>query len=761
MALLRLIRTTQTVALLGLLFLSAQSWPIWAQQSKAITNPPGEISYPDPLRLADGWWDVLRTENKLNPERLLQWADQLDRTSDAPAEVSTELAPLIANLRELAGQSTPGKVEETITQPPVTLSELLDLIERRYQVTEQMESAVMRNRLDRSLAADVEIRVNQARKNYVDSSAVALSRGLLGWRWIRSWSRQQLVDSQRKASKAEVDGLQQQLDQLQQWLLTPVAKLRHDEATEATWVERATAGEQPGDIALELESLNGDSELLDVARAADLRSGRVERMVVDQALWLERHYRGSTTPAATALTEAPSVIIAWRNEAKRFLDDRRARVISTIENVGGNSASNKEVQRQLEAIRALGRSLRGLAIGLDQQAMLARDVQSKEGWSLKSVGSFWSRSAERITAFTDNSMNRTLFHLNEAPVTGGMLLRMLLIFAIVWGISKLIGRALERLEKRHNISAALAFMFNRVLHYILILFGLLIALSSIGIDLTKFALFASALGIGLGFGLQAVISNFVSGLIILFERSLKINDFVELESGVRGKVREINVRGTIITTNDNIDILVPNSEFVNGKVTNWTLRDVVRRLRIPFAVAYGSDKELVKKAALEASDSVPFTLTDDNHRTQVWLTEFGDSSLNFQLMVWVSDDAVSRPGAVTAAYAWAIETALAKYGIEIPFPQQDVHVRSYFGLSGKAAIEAVAGQTALLEPAEPPQAQLTYRERRELESNDAVEDTLQAIEQDKQEKAEAEQAAAAEQSGGAPTESPAIEEVPK
>ncbi len=185
---------------------------------------------------------------------------------------------------------------------------------------------------------------------------------------------------------------------------------------------------------------------------------------------------------------------------------------------------------------------------------------------------------------------------------------------------------------------------------------------------------------GIGFGLQTLVSNFVAGLIILFERSLKIGDFVELESGVTGEVREINMRSTLITTNDNIDIVVPNSEFVNGRVTNWTMREVYRRVHIPFGVAYGTDKELVKKAALEAAQDVPVTLTGHLRREpQIWFVEFGDSSLNFELVAWLNPDAVKSPGAVHAQYLWEIDDKLRKYDIEVPFPQRDLHVRSVMG----------------------------------------------------------------------------------
>ncbi len=276
-------------------------------------------------------------------------------------------------------------------------------------------------------------------------------------------------------------------------------------------------------------------------------------------------------------------------------------------------------------------------------------------------------------------LSTPLFEIAERSVTMAGLVRLLLIIVATWWLSRLAQAATERLAvRRPSFSRASLYALNRLMHYVLLTLGFAVGLSSIGIDLSKFALFASALGVGIGFGLQNVIGNFVAGLVLLFEKSLKVGDFIELESGITGEVREINFRATVVTTNDNIDIVVPNSAFVNGPVTNWTMREAHRRIHVPFGVAYGSDKEVVRKAALEAAAAVPHTLDDAEARTpQVWLVAFGDSSLNFELIVWLTSNGVKRPGRVMADYLWAIETALNKYGIEIPFPQRDLHVRSW------------------------------------------------------------------------------------
>lgn len=275
-----------------------------------------------------------------------------------------------------------------------------------------------------------------------------------------------------------------------------------------------------------------------------------------------------------------------------------------------------------------------------------------------------------------------LFQINGTPVNGLGICRLLFILIAAWWVSKFLRRMLQRFgERQKRVSKTALYTVERMVHYGILTLGILFGLSSLGLDFTKFAIFASALGVGVGFGLQNVISNLVAGLIVLFEKSLNIGDFIELQSGITGEVKEINMRSTLVTTNDNVDILVPNSEFVTSQVTNWTLRDASRRIHVPFGVAYGTDKELVRKAVLEAAGRVPWILKNNSKRKpEVWLVGFGDSSLDFELVVWLSQDAVKRPGAVQSDFLWEIETSLREYKIEIPFPQRDLHLRDGFSM---------------------------------------------------------------------------------
>ena len=249
---------------------------------------------------------------------------------------------------------------------------------------------------------------------------------------------------------------------------------------------------------------------------------------------------------------------------------------------------------------------------------------------------------------------------------------------------------LRRSRTQQSTHISTWYTLSRLVAYTVLVAGFFLAVSALGVPLSDFAVLAGAVGVGLGFGLQTLFSNFISGIVLLIDKSLKIGDFVELESGVTGEVRDIKIRATTIVTNDNIDILVPNSEFVAGRVVNWTHRDVLRRLRVPFGVAYGTEKNVVKKAALEAAAAVPFTLhLEGPQRPQVWLSKFDTSSLNFELVIWLNPEATKKPVAVTAAYNWALHSALQAHDIEIPFPQRDLHIKTLFGLSDDDARSAL------------------------------------------------------------------------
>ncbi len=363
--------------------------------------------------------------------------------------------------------------------------------------------------------------------------------------------------------------------------------------------------------------------------------------------------------------ETQEELIAAQGMSREGLDRAAQRVLD--QRVG----TAQETLAQARQLQAAVADLELLSVVVD---LAASEYEGAFRSWLADVTRALKSGYARIAALGDV----TWFSIGETPVNGDDVLRVFLILIFAALLSRGIRVAIRRFGDDGSAGTqASLYTVGRLTHYLIITIALFIALSSIGLDFGSLALVAGALSVGIGFGLQSIVNNFVSGLIILFEHSLRVGDYIELDNGLTGTVKAINVRSTLINTNDNIDIVVPNSEFVSTRLTNWTLNERTRRVRVPFGVAYGSDKELVRKAALEAAEEVPYTMANRRGReTDVWLTEFGDSSINFLLLVWVNRQGARRPTRCRSAYLWALETKLAEYGIEIPFPQRDLHLKS-------------------------------------------------------------------------------------
>jgi len=288
-------------------------------------------------------------------------------------------------------------------------------------------------------------------------------------------------------------------------------------------------------------------------------------------------------------------------------------------------------------------------------------------------------SIDRILEQFNRWFSQPLFHVGDVEVGLSRIAIALLIVALTWVMSSRFERAVRRLAAQGKVtrmSGSGAYALGRVIRYASIVVGLLIGLRILGVELTNLAILGGAIGVGIGIGLQNIFNNFLSGIVLLFEKTLKVGDFVELEFGLVGRVAEIDMRYTRITTNDLVDVMVPNSQFTDKRVTNWSYGEHTRRLHIPFGVAYTARKDEVRAAGIEAARQVEGTALVEGRMPDVWLVGFGDSSLNFELVVWVGDKLLTAPARAVALYLWAIHEALAKRNIEIPYPQRDLHLRS-------------------------------------------------------------------------------------
>jgi len=253
-----------------------------------------------------------------------------------------------------------------------------------------------------------------------------------------------------------------------------------------------------------------------------------------------------------------------------------------------------------------------------------------------------------------------------------MFLLVVLLIAVFWISSRTKRFLFNRLLAQSGLDRSLQYALAQVVSNIVLVVGIFIVIENTGIHLAALAVFAGALGVGLGFGLQNIASNFISGLVILAERPITIGDRVEV-AGIAGQVEHIRARSTVIRTNDNIMMIVPNTKFIDSPVTNWTYGDRRVRFRIPVSVAYGSDIAKVRDTLLAVAGENLHTLKEP--APSAFLENFGENAIEFKLVVW-SSEMSARPSRYRSDINFAIAAKFREAGIEMPFPQRDLHIRS-------------------------------------------------------------------------------------
>lgn len=264
-----------------------------------------------------------------------------------------------------------------------------------------------------------------------------------------------------------------------------------------------------------------------------------------------------------------------------------------------------------------------------------------------------------------------ILKLGGSPVTLWAIIQLVVLVALLFYLSgKLRTWIVEQFLTRTRMELGARQATGSIIRYTIIAIGFIVILQTAGIDLTALNVLAGAVGIGVGFGLQNIVNNFVSGIIILFERPIKVGDRIVVGT-VEGDVVHIGGRSTTVVTNDNITIIVPNSKFITENVVNWSHNERKVRFRIPVSVAYGSDVNLVERLLLEVAAANADVL--EKPPPAVRLMEFGDSGLNFELRAW-STTLIHRRGLLTSALNYGIYKAFTENGIEIPFPRRDIRL---------------------------------------------------------------------------------------
>ena len=273
--------------------------------------------------------------------------------------------------------------------------------------------------------------------------------------------------------------------------------------------------------------------------------------------------------------------------------------------------------------------------------------------------------------FVWNLLSTPLFELGNSQISLASLFVVILIFAVFYIISRIIERGVQNALKNKAIDPGIKGSIVRFLRYSTGIVGVFVALDTIGISLASIAALGAVLMVGIGFGLQNLTQNFISGIIILLERPIKHGDIVFV-GGVSGRVRDIRVRSTVIETRDDVAIIVPNSQFIAEQVINDSFSGNKIRRNIKVGVAYGSDVEKVKRILLKIAKGHDQILNDPGPR--VLFMDFGDSSLNFELRFWAGE--LWTTDVILSDLRFAIDREFRNESIEIPFPQRDLHLKT-------------------------------------------------------------------------------------
>ncbi len=269
-----------------------------------------------------------------------------------------------------------------------------------------------------------------------------------------------------------------------------------------------------------------------------------------------------------------------------------------------------------------------------------------------------------------------LFTLQDDPVTIMSLAIFIIFLAFFLFLGSFTRRFLQgKFLDKFEIDSGLKYTLSRIAQYSIVIIGVLVSFQFVGIDLTSLAVIFGLLSVGIGFGLQNITANFISGLIIMFERPIIVGDRVDV-NGIEGDVQEISIRSTKIRTMNNTSIIVPNTQFVENNVINFSHGDPTFRLHVNVGVSYASNLDNVLQALNEVAEQHPKVLKNPKH--QVHFTQFGDSSWNMELRVWIPE--VKDRLVIRNELNQAIVRKFEEMNIEIPFPQRDLHVRSSVNL---------------------------------------------------------------------------------
>ena len=656
-------------------------------------EPPKELAVPDPLTLKPGWWKYFNLEADDIQEKINAVLNVLDEELKSRTELDQTQEDLIelirARLSSLGTSSVPKEKAALIVIEELCgeceLSNFLQISELVYLQKREISRLEDQVRASGKSFKQLSVRTESLLVEYMSLEAMPtkarLSLGLNLMSHRITWLLAQGALKEHRKALAEAEA---HLDQLEEALERVVDNVQLAPTSDSLLKEIDQADE-------ELQAIERNmvrAQITDVSEKDFL--GQVHLALQQNlartsllALHLQRALRDHSADLSAIREERN----AWQADLrelsldlevhKNFLAER-LREIRSLE----DSDLEGEHRKLAQAITIFAKAEKAQAQALSLDYLMGIQLAKQDG-VLGSIYHFFVGVGNFIIALPEK-LRTVLFKIGDTPITVWALLRSLIILTIATFVSKTFRKALKRVSNRQGAAKSSTFYaLGKLVHYVLMATAVLLALAWTGIDFTNLAIIGGALSVGIGFGLQSITSNFISGLLVLFESKLNVGDILELEDGRLGNVTEINFQNTLLRTFDGKEIIIPNGDLIANRVINWTLRDPFRRFHAPFGVAYGTDLAEVEKAVVQEVAERCGYLHDPKRPPEVWFKNFGDSSLDCELVYWADLRKSSEQRSILTEHMLAVESALRKAKISVPFPQRDLHIYSWPPLNQK------------------------------------------------------------------------------
>ena len=427
-----------------------------------------------------------------------------------------------------------------------------------------------------------------------------------------------------------------------------------------------------------LESLNCSEEVNIEKKLTDLDKTitKKRQQIITQELQKEK----ALIEESLAIATIDNKIYILNNELQELLYKQieyKTKEAICILQAEKSSEFYKQTSKISELIQALSNTPNKELLSIRLTNL--RDVSKKSlGRTRLLFGATLEESKDAVIDVKD-FLFAPLFVFNEKAISIASLFMALIYIALGFFLGSLYKRWVLRLTTQwRDISMMSARLISNFGYYIIVLVFFIISIGSLGIDMSSLSLIAGALSIGIGFGLQTVVSNLIAGIILMFERTIRIGDIIEIDGSLSGTVTDMRIRSTTVKTFDNVDVVVPNSSFIQNSVINLTLEDRKRRLHIPFGVAYDTEIEFVKQVVLETleSSALAYIRDDEEKKPDVRMTLMNSSSVDLELVVWIDRDPKIKNVPLPSDFMLLIYNTLRSNNIVIPFPQLDVTMKN-------------------------------------------------------------------------------------